>query len=471
MLTLQERILRLLDKESLVEDQGRVLVALSGGSDSVALTLLLNSIQATARFTLAGVVHLNHQMRAAADEDERFCQEFSRQLALRFYVDRADVQKQAKAEGISIEDAGHRARYAFFRRVLDKSGADRLATAHTRDDQAETHLMRLIRGAGPDGLAGIRPRSGQIIRPMLDVSRAELRKFLATGGIKFCEDETNKDLSITRNRVRHELLPLLKDRFSPAIVNVLARDAAIARRDAEWLDEAANEQRNTIVTEDRQGLSLDVLALGRQPPALARRITKWALERVADRTVGFNDIERLLDFSRRTVSVEAADFPGCRVVRDAGRLWITRPRRRRQAHGAAGFAYSLVVPGEVKVPEAGLVISALPISTDVALPSVLSARGSTVAVAAGLLSKELVVRSWRPGDVVRPLGLGGHKKLQDFFVDRKVARRERRKVPIVADKSKGIVWVVGHTVAEDFRVSAETAGMLILKAKKVGGAV
>ena len=472
MPTFQERVLRLIDRERLIPEQGRILVALSGGADSVALTVVLHELQAAHPFVVAGVVHLNHQIRPAADDDEQFCRELSEQLSLRFEAGRVEVRERARAEGTSIEEAGHRARYAFFERVLRESDAVRVATAHTRDDQAETYLMRVIRGAGPDGLAGIRPRSGQIIRPLLDVSRAELREYLAEHEIAFREDETNRDLSITRNRVRHELLPLLEKRFSPAIVDVLARDAAIARRDSEWLDAAANEQGATIVTDDLGGLVVDAPALGRQPTALARRIAKRVLERVAGKVVGFNDVERFLDLARKPHRDRVeADFPGCRVARDADRLRVTRPRPRQTGAGAgAGFAYPLAIPGEVHVPEAGLVISASCTSADDRPTGAISARGSTVAIAAGLVSNGLVVRSWRPGDVVRPLGLGGSKKLQDLFVDRKVARSARQKVPIVTDREKGIIWVVGHTVAEDCRISPNTAGMLVLRARKVGGA-
>ena len=472
MPSLQERVLRLIDRERLIPEQGRVLVALSGGADSVALTALLHELAATVGCILAGVVHLNHQLRPAADEDERFCRELAGQLSVHLEVGCADVRRRAEEEGISIEEAGHCARYAFFERTLHALDADCLATAHTRDDQAETYLMRLIRGAGPEGLAGIRPRSGRVIRPLLDVSRSELRAYLQERQISFREDETNRDLRITRNRVRHELIPLLEQRFSPAIVKVLARDAAIARGDAEWIDAAANEIAAAIVTDDEGDIAVDAAALGREPTALARRIAKQALERVARRAVGFNDVERFLDLARVPQrGAVAADFPGCRVERHSGRLIVTEARPRGGTAGVTeGFAYPLAVPGEVQVPEAGLAISAARVSVGDSPRDKLSARGRTVAVAAGLLSDELIVRSWRPGDVVRPLGLGGSKKLQDFFVDRKVARAARQNVLIVTDKEKGIIWVVGHTVAEDFRVSAGTAGVIILTARKLGGA-
>ena len=158
---LQERVLRLIEREALVPHDGRVLVALSGGADSVALTTLLCQTASAGAFTLTGLLHINHQLRgAAAEADEHFCRELAGTLSLPITVERVDVGALARAAGISIEEAGHRARYAIFHRTAAGSGIDRIATAHTRDDLAETFLLRLIRGAGPGGLAGIRPRAG-----------------------------------------------------------------------------------------------------------------------------------------------------------------------------------------------------------------------------------------------------------------------------------------------------------------------
>ena len=472
MASLQERVLRAIKRETLIPEDGRVLVALSGGADSVALTLLLYELAPTAGFSVVGLAHLNHQLRQEATDDEQFCLELAKGLVLPIEVGRADVRERARGEGISIEEAGHRERYAFFARVAGHLGAHRVATAHTRSDQAETYLMRLIRGAGPVGLAGIRPRSGRVIRPLLEVSRAELRTYLAQREQSFREDETNQDVRVTRNRIRHELLPFLEERFSPAIVDVLAREADIARSDADWLDGAANRIASTFVSNKEGIVSVDVEALASQPKALARRVAKSALEQVAQRAIGFDHIERFLGLARQSGLDRAeADFPGCRVERRDGRLLIGAPRRRMTDGAAAEFTYRLTIPGEVDVPEAGLVISAQRVSGTKVPAARLTARGGTVTVAGEQLTAPLIVRNWRPGDAVRPLGLGGRKKLQDLFVDRKVTRFERHKVPIVADKKRGIVWVVGHTVADDFRVTASTKGMLTLKATKLGGAV
>ena len=468
MPSLQDRVLASIRGERLVAPGGRVFAALSGGADSVALTLLLREIAPAGGVVLAGVVHLNHRLRAAAAADEHFCRELAARLSLPIEIERADVRGVAAREGVSIEAAGHQARYALFERVAGAERDGRVATAHTRDDQAETYLMRLIRGAGPTGLAGIRPRSGRVVRPLLQVSRRELRAYLAARGQTFREDETNRDPAVTRNRVRHELIPLLEARFSPSIVDALARGAAIARADAAWIEAAVDAAAGTIVTAGAEEVTVDAAALRREPPALARRLARRALEHVGRRRVGFDHVERFLALAGAAGSGGGgADFPGCRVER-RGPLLVVRPARRRGAPRGAvtPFRYELRVPGRVRVPEAGLEIAAEQAAAGAASGR-LAARGDTVAVAARGLSLPLVVRNWQPGDALRPLGMRGRKKLQDLFVDRKVERRARQRVPLVADSARRILWVVGHTVAEDFRITPATEGMLTLKVRKL----
>ena len=468
MIPLQNRVLRTIQGESLIPGEGRVLVALSGGADSVALTLLLSDLAQTATFEVVGVAHLNHQLRHAAAEDERFCRALADGLSLPCVVERADVKGWAQQERTSVEEAGHRARHAFFRRAAATLGADRVATAHTRDDQAETYLMRLLRGAGPIGLSGIHPRSGDVIRPLLDVSKSELREYLATRGQEFQEDETNHDVAVTRNRIRHELIPFLERQFSPSVVDALVRETKIARHDAEWLENQADAVAPAIVTQEDGFEVLDAARLSRQPVALARRIVKRAVERVAGRCVGFDHVERLLTMAKDVaVSGAEVDLPGCRVAVARGRVMIGSPRPRfTSSVPATGFAYRLPIPGEVEIPESKIAVSVDRIPGG-APPAGMSERGEMVYVDDGRIAGPLVARSWLPGDVFRPLGLGGHKKLQDLFVDRKVDRVARQKVPVVTDNNGGIVWVVGHSVSDDFRVSPVTEGMLLLRARKL----
>ena len=472
---LTARVLRAIERGRLIPRGGRVLAALSGGPDSVALSALLADAAPVGGFVLAGLLHVNHQLRGgAAEADEGFCRGLAAALDVPLRVERVDVAGLARADGLSIEHAGHRARYAVFERVAGEERADRVATGHTRDDLAETVLLRLIRGAGPGGLAGIRPRAGRIVRPLLGVTRRELREHLAARGLAYREDDSNRDLRVIRNRVRHRLLPLLEREFSPSIVAALAREAAIARGDADWIDGVANQRAASVVTYEEGAVAVDVAAIRAQPLPVARRIARTALERAAGRgRVGFDHVERLLDLaagpgSEAASAAGGADFPGSRAERRGAQL-VLRPAASGRPPGPAvgdGFEYRLDVPGEVAVPEAGLAIAAEPAATT---PAPLRARGSLVAVAAAGLTPPLTVRSWRAGDVFRPLGLGGRKKLQDFFVDRKIARGARRTIPLVADRRGGIVWVVGHAPAEDFRVTGGTAGVLILRSRKLGG--
>ena len=465
---LQNRVLRTIQRESLITQGDRVVVALSGGADSVALTRLLSELAETASFEVAGVAHLNHQLRDAADEDERFCQALAGRLSLPCLVGRADVTVLANRERISIEEAGHRERHTFLRHAAAALQADCIATAHTRDDQAETYLMRLLRGAGPVGLSGIHPRSGAVVRPLLDISKSELREYLSAHGQEFQEDETNRDITVTRNRIRHELIPFLERKFSPSIVDVLVRETKIARHDAAWLEDQAIAAASLIVDHTDGVAVLDQEGLLDQPVALARRIVKRAVERVAGRRVGFDQVERLLAIvAENVVRTTELDLPGCRAAIAHGRVTISPPRPRRQSSApSTGFTYRLQIPGEVEIPEASMTVAAERV-TGGSPAAGLSARGEAVYVAGGQVTVPLIVRSWRPGDAFRPLGLGGHKKLQDLFVDRKIDRISRQKVPIVADKQRGIVWVVGHSVSDDFRITSDTEGMLLLRARKL----
>ena len=468
MTRLQNRVLRTIQRESLITPGNRVVVALSGGPDSVALTRIMSELAETARFAVVGVAHLNHQLRDAAGADEEFCRTLAGRLSLPCLVGQADVPALATRERISVEEAGHRERYAFFRHAAGTLRADCLATAHTRDDQAETYLMRLLRGAGPVGLSGIHPRSGDVVRPLLDVSKSVLREYLSAIGQEFREDETNRDVTVTRNRIRHELIPFLERRFSPSVVDVLARETKIARSDAEWLEDQANAAASEIVKYGDGVAVLDQEGLSGQPVALARRVVKRAVEHVAGTGVGFDQVERLLAIAAEgAASPSEVDIPGCRAAISNGWLTIGPPLSRDpRLAPSTGFTYRLQIPGEVEIPEAQMTVAVERVAGGSPAAG-LSARGEVAYVAEGEVTAPLIVRSWSPGDSFRPLGLGGHKKLQDLFVDRKIDRRFRQNVPIVADKKRGILWVVGQSVSDDFRITPDTKGMLLLRARKL----
>ena len=299
----------------------------------------------------------------------------------------------------------------------------------------------------------------------------------------FREDESNLDLSIPRNRVRHELLPLLVRDFSPGIAQVLAREAEIARQDEDRLQREAIDLLDLIVLRSEAGISgeveaveLDTRALCVQHPALAVRIVRMALERVAPgRFVGFDHVERLLELARDPRAGGALSLPGQHAERRGETLVLGR--RPRPQPFSNSFRVSLSIPGEVVLAAQGWAISATPGTLNLECPRGHSTGTLKVecprleeTVAADELTLPLAVRFRKPGDRFRPLGMGGReKKLQDVLVDRKVAKEERDSLPLVVDSADKIVWIVGESVAEDFRVTEASQAVIFLKARRLGG--
>ena len=350
------------------------------------------------------------------------------------------------------------ARHAFFDRAAARLGATAVAVAHTKDDQAETFLLRLLRGAGPRGLSGIHPRAGIVVRPFIDTSRSDVRDFLRAAGITFREDASNADRSIPRNRIRHELLPLLDADFSPGIVDVLDREAAIAREDADYLEAAARAAAARLISQTTRGVELDAAALAAEPPAIARRVIRLAQQMAAgpDRFIGFDAGEAVRRYAV-SKSTGQLDLPGHRVNRRGSSLVLTGSRGREKPIPAADFLYQLAVPGQVAVPEAACAISAdsRPVPSGRSAGEVwhLAGRSDEAVIEARRLAAPLAVRNRRPGDAFRPLGLNGRKTLQDFFVDAKIDRFEREITPVIVDSAGQIVWIAGLALAEEFRVT------------------
>ncbi len=470
MPVLSERVCRTIDRYRLLPPGAGVLVAVSGGADSTALVYLLREASSRLGIQLAGLAHFNHLLRgAASDADERFCRELAGGLGLRFEADRGDVRAAARRRGTSVEDAGRQLRYEFFEEARERTGASHVAVGHTRDDQAETVLLNLLRGAGTAGLGGMPARRGSIVRPLLDCTHRELVEWLAEGGIPFREDETNCDRRFLRNRVRHEILPALTA-VVPSASDAIARAAEINRVDAEFLDELAAGELARISGTPSDGLyAVDAVALAAMPTALGRRVARLALGAVAGGGfLGFEHTQKVLDLARETVRGPVR-LPGRRVTRTgAGQLVIAVARGRgRKGEGSVAFrtfsTVPLSIPGEAPLADGRVVSCELRQGGIAVLGGQLAGADGMTAVIDADLVAGLSVRFRRRGDRFRPLGLAGRKTLQDFFVDRKVPREERDRTPIVVDPDDRVVWIAGHAISSDFCVTGRTRAVVILK--------
>jgi tRNA(Ile)-lysidine synthase len=467
-----DRVRRTIRRHELAAPGTRVVVALSGGSDSVALAHILSALHDAGELRVAGVAHFNHRLRASADRDERFCEQIAASLRRAIVLDGEDVAARARRDRQSIEHAAHVARHAFFERARRHFEADVVALGHTRDDQAETFLMRLVRGAGPRGLAAMHPRRGAIVRPLLDCRRAELRAYLAGRGIPFVEDESNADLHIARNRVRATLIPFIEQQFNRSIVDVLADEADLAREDWLWMGGEADAAARAIARRSSNGWRLESEGLRRLPVALRRLLLWRALTDVAGgRPIAFSHVQAAMETLENG---RAVHLPG-QLVERIGREVVLTKRPGPGDQAANLFHYPLSIPGEARVPEAGVVVTSERAgSAAEAGFGAIPRNGAMASMAAGMAivrldrcEGPLAVRNRRPGDAFKPLGLGGRKKLQDFFVDRKVLKRQRDLVPIVVDRSDRIVWVAGHAIADEFRVTEPAQAVIILRLKQV----
>ena len=473
------RVRQFIRQHDLIRPDTRVVAAVSGGSDSTALAHILRELGAEGAGRLVGLAHFNHQLRESAADDERCAAAIADVIGVPLFVEREDVAARARRERRSIEDAGRTARHAFYGRARQHFSADTVALGHTRDDQAETVLLRLIRGAGPRGLAAMYPRKGHIIRPLLGVKREELRAWLGERRVTFVEDETNADVSIPRNRVRAELLPLLTARFNPSIVDTLADEADLAREIWEWMTAAAAAHQGSVGSKGSVGSGgsggskgsgseeLHVEMLRAAPRALRRLIVWEAMRRTArGRPVGLGHVEAALRLMETGGSIDA---PSHRVERVGDRLVLTGRTPGTRGQPPNLFRYPLSIPGEARLPEAGWIVSAERAESGATVGNGgLEQAAPGVAIVRGDLCRgPLSVRNRRPGDRFTPLGLDGRKKLQDFFVDRKVARRERDAVPLVVDAADRIVWVAGHGIDEAFRVTDSAQAVVIFKVRRV----
>jgi tRNA(Ile)-lysidine synthase len=283
------------------------------------LTLILREIAEHADFSVAALAHFNHGLRPTAGRDEQFCRDLAARLGLPIEIDGVDVQAYAVSQRLSVEDAARRARYAFLHRAAADAGADRIAVGHTRDDQAETFLLKLIRGAGLAGLAGIYPQRGIVIRPLLDVSRTDLRDYLQDGAEGWVEDESNASLDNPRNRVRHRVLPELDAAYGGPTRPGIARAASLVREDGQWLDELADRRFEVVAITKPNALELDAAALNAEPPPIRRRILLKAMRTLAGpREVGLEHVEAALEVLAGGAA--AVDLPGSRLELRRGKV-------------------------------------------------------------------------------------------------------------------------------------------------------
>lgn len=444
----------------LIQPGDGVVVAVSGGADSVVLLHCL--LRLRAEFSLGlHVAHFDHHMREGSERDALFVQE----LAAAWNVAATTESWVRKArQGRSLQAEARRARYRFLEGVASQVGATKIAMGHHRDDQAETVLLHLLRGSGLRGLRGmLAAKENRLIRPLLAVGREEIEGYAKAHQLSFVEDPSNRHLRYLRNRIRWHLLPLLQREYNPSIGKTLARMAAFLAEDEAYLEGVACEASGPLLDLQKGRICMRISSLQRLAPAIRRRILERAVRTVSPEAyvtaAHLAAVQRLIALG----SLSAVTLPQHQWAwRSGGLLFMGT----RQQTGQFPMRQTLRVPGETVLHGWGMRLEATILSRSMADSS--RGRADQALLDWKQVLPPIEVRSWRPGDRLRPWGLRGSKKLQDLFVDAKIPREDREKIPVVTDQ-KGILWVPGFRIDERGAIGTTTEQVLVLAIHREDG--
>lgn len=470
---IEKKILKTIERYALLKREEKVLVGFSGGSDSLCLTHILHSLSQKGVFPLKlHLCHVNHRLRAESDRDEEFCRSFARDLELPIIVKRLNLTgKEGTAS--NTEERARVARYSALLCAAQESGAKKVAVAHTRDDQAETVLMRILRGTGLRGLAGILPLrrispESEILlaRPLIDVTRKEVQRYLTAKNLNWVEDATNRDTNFLRNRIRNEILPQIEKICAFPICERLARIASLSFGIRPILDARARELVKSLAhTEDDGTVQLNLSALRMLNQLDTYLVVEEVLKTFSARPLA-SSIIRLRDLLESGKNGETVPLgSGVSATLEYDSVAIAKTPKDKFSVPVR----ILTVPGEVAVPELGLSFSCECLDIkDFDLQKFVKDKGSfEEAIDAGAAGERLFVRLPRSGERFSPLGAGGSNKISDFLIDRKVPLRLRCLIPVVCGENS-VLWLVGYRLDEKAKISKDTQKVIIVRAQALG---
>lgn len=452
---------RFISLHSMIEPEEMVLVAVSGGADSLALLYGLHALHTHLSCNLH-VVHLDHSLRDDSVADAEFVQEHAAHLGVPYSDHAIELSLLRKEWKLSVEAAGRKARYDFFESVCAQTGATKVALGHHKDDIAETVLMNLLRGAGSSGLNGISPiRDGKFIRPLAGITRQEIESFLASKKLVPRHDSTNTDNRFLRNRIRHELLPMLEQNYNPNIRTGLIRTAEVLGTESEYLDSQTRKAFDScnVSLYQTRSIILDKEKFLQHHTALQRRILRYGIYKILGHVndFSFDDCQAILKIIKGSKPNALLTLPDSFQFKRAYEQLIFEKKPIQTDN----FVYPLVVPGKTDIPEVNANIIAeiydtLP-NNIVTLPD-----GTFEAMFDyDKIDLPLIVRNRRQGDRFQPHGMNGTKKIKDYLVDTKVPRTDRDRIPMLVS-GNDILWIIGFTTNEKFRILPQTQRYLHL---------
>ncbi len=451
-----DKVIQAIKKYHMISSGDHVIAGVSGGADSVALLSILYSLRDQWRLNIT-VAHLNHLLRgAAAKQDALFVADLAERLGLPCIIEEHDVRAYREREGLSLQEAARTVRYQFFLDLRQRIGARKVALGHTASDQAETILMWLIRGTSAAGLAGIPPvRDDIFVRPLISITRAEIESYLNEQRISYIPDSSVSEQHYFRNKIRHQLMPLLQQEYNPNIVQTLNRLGELLQQDNEILDAHVQEGvADSFPAGQGNELILPLKLIQKYPEALQGRIIKAVITRIKNSSQGiyFRHIEAVRQLLSSTGPSKKIQLPaGWSVVREYDTLIFTQKKIQKSS-----FCYTFdCLPERISIQELQKTIAFKIEEIQYPADNFFTPEKNIDYLDYDRVKFPLTVRNYQPGDRFYPQGLGGSKKLKDFFIDNKISPRERYNIPLVLFQNE-IAWVGGLRIDDRFRIKPGT---------------
>ncbi len=463
-----KQVLDTINKNDLIKYGEGIVVGISGGYDSVCLLHILHYISNDLDLRLYPV-HINHMLRGLeATRDEEFVNDFCQSLGLSLHIKRVDIAQKAKNEKISIEEAGRNARYEEFNRVAAENSATKIAVAHSKNDQAETILMRIFRGTGLEGLKGIEYKRDNIIRPLLDIDREQIESYVNENGLEAVTDSSNMHTDYFRNRIRLKVLPEINNAARIDITENLLRLSKIVVTDEDFLRYNAEiAYQKSCIKKDINSVELNLSELIEMHPAILGRVIRIAILNSCGSIIGigFNHIDKLMWLVREGQTGSRIDIPhGMVAVKSYSSILIKKQEEEKEEY----FEYKLIIPGRTVLNDIEAVVAqVINFDTNESCRKFVNENKGVYTEFFDLKNFEsetildIVVRNRRDGDIFKPLNSNGTKKLKEYFIDKKINREQRSKFPLIA-KNKEIIWIIGNKTSDKYKVTDNTKSVLMI---------
>ncbi len=462
-----DKVLDTINRYKLVANGDLVVLALSGGPDSVALFHVLLTLSPRLGISLHAL-HVNHMLRGAeSDGDEAYVSLLCSQSGVPLKICRHDIRLVAEQKGISLEEAGRDIRYRELEDYADSVGASRIALAHNRNDQAETVLMNIIRGTGIKGLTGIDHIRGKIIRPLLDTDRSDIEEYCRLNGLTPRTDSSNLKNDFTRNKIRLDLIPYIKSNFSADITENVCRMSSLARLDNGFIEAAAEEAFEMCRIEDGKGfVKMKAELISKLHPALIKRVLRLASSKALGdlKGIGMGHVEDIEELVRRGRTGACIELPrGLRASMEYGTLKLFIMDDKAAKPVAATFDRAVNLFGNTEFEGSGCVLCAGLLTDIVDVDNYLNMGYNSLVQFFDYdrlkMGIRIHIRHRQDGDIFRPYMSNGSKKLKEYFIDEKIPRDMRDNIPLIAC-GKEIVWIIGYKISDKFKVTENTRNIL-----------